>query len=313
MQGSGATAGSRRVVLALGVAVLGAVVLWLVVPDGEEPAGTGGPVEEFMHVHGLETPAWGGGAVYVSTHQGAFRVDGDSWQWVSETPHDLMGFAAHPMDEGTFYASGHPAADSDLPNPVGFMVSTDGGVSWEPRSLQGEVDFHAMAVHQADGEVVYGYDGRQGLLRSDDAGRTWEAVESTGLGEAGGVLGLAVGPDDAVLAGTEQGLLRSGDAGSTWETILEGPATTVRVEGRTGRIVAYAADGRGLVTSEDGGDSWEPSGLVLEDDAASHVAVSPDDPDEIWVGTFGEGLWRTVDGGRQWQQLAEDGRPTPPT
>lgn len=325
-----------RAAVALGVVAIAGAVGWAALflwqdggelsTDAAEPgedAGQpdGGSVEdglavkEFMHVHGLEIPAWADGDVLVSTHQGAFRIaeaSGD-WEWISDEPHDFMGFAAHPQEKGTLYSSGHPAPDSDLPNPIGFMVSTDGGSSWQPRALQGEVDFHALAVHPQDGEVIYGFDGRQGLLRSDDGGREWQQVASGDLQQAGGVVSLAGGLRgvDHVLAGTEVGLLTSSDGGRSWEPLpISGMVTAVAVDVDRQRILAYAAEAEGLLESTDGGESWRSLGLSLAPDAAGHVAVDPDDPDRIWVGTFEQALWRTTDGGQQWEQVAEGGMPT---
>jgi hypothetical protein len=307
--GRGQRGGTARAAIALGVVVLVALVLWLAFAGGNGGDEPGAAVEEVAHVHGLQIPGWGDGDVYVSTHQGAFRIREDDWSWVSEQPHDFMGFAAHPSDEGVLYSSGHPAPGSDLANPIGFMVSTDAGATWEPRSLQGEVDFHTMAVHPDDGDVVYGYDGRSGLLRTTDAGQTWDALPAPALAEAG-LMSLAVGAGDGVvLAGTESGLLRSDDSGGSWEVLIEAPVTAVRVDtSDPERILAYAAaEGQGVLMSEDGGETWQPVGLVLDEDAAGHVAVDPGDPDVIWAGTFGQSLWRTTDGGQNWEQLVADG------
>jgi hypothetical protein len=305
----GQRVGAGRAAIALSVVVLVGLILWLAFAGGSDEQEPGAAVEGVAHVHGLQIPAWGDGDVYVSTHEGAFRIREDDWSWISQQPHDFMGFAAHPSDEGVLYSSGHPAPGSDLPNPIGFMVSTDGGATWEPRSLQGEVDFHTMAVHPEDGDVVYGYDGRSGLLRTTDRGGTWEAVPAPALADAG-LMSLAVGAGDGVLlAGTEAGLLRSSDAGQSWEALIEAPVTAVRVDtSDPDRLVAYAAaEGQGVVVSEDGGETWRSMGLVLDDDAAGHVAVDPGDPDILWAGTFGESLWRTTDGGQSWQQLVAEG------
>lgn len=305
--------GGRPAAVAVGVAVLVALVVlavWLASSGGTDGDESGAAVEEVSHVHGLLVPAWGDGDAYVSTHDGAFRISEDDWSWVSQQPHDFMGFAAHPSDDGVLYSSGHPAPGSDLPNPIGFMVSTDAGATWEPRSLQGEVDFHVMAVHPEDGDAIYGYDGRSGLLLTTDAGRTWDALPAPDLEEAG-LISLAVGAGDGVLyAGTEAGLLHSRDAGRSWEPLLTGPVTAVHVDtSDPERLVAYeAVEDGGLALSEDGGASWQPLGLTIEEDAAGHVALDPTDPDVVWAGTFGQSIWRTADGGQSWEQLVEEGR-----
>jgi photosystem II stability/assembly factor-like uncharacterized protein len=294
-----------------------AVVLWLAfAPDmGTQTAGE--PVEGFLHLHGLDIAPWVPDEVYVSTHQGLIRIDSDgAWRYVSEEPHDFMGFAADPTEPDVLYSSGHPAPGSGLANPIGFMVSTDAGVAWTPRALQGQVDFHAMAVQPSDGQVVYGWDAAGGLQRSTDAGQNWRTVAAGLLEQAAGALSLAVDADDPdrVLAGTQVALLESRDGGTSWTPLLELSVTAVvTVADDPDRVVAYAATANdGLLESTDGGATWTPLGLVVTDDAGGHLAVHPTDPDTIYAGTFGEDLYRTLDGGGSWEKLAEAGQPGTP-
>jgi hypothetical protein len=305
----------RRLVLTSAVVVAVVVVAGLVWwTAGRQPGSQAGqPVERFMHVHGLAIAPWAPDAVYVATHEGLTRIDGDGeWRYVSEQPHDFMGFSANPTDDGLFYSSGHPAPGTGLENPVGFMVSLDGGATWSPRSLQGQVDFHAMAVAPSDGDVVYGWNGagRAGLYVSSDGGASWDTIGGGMLGQVGGALSLAVHPGNAdeVWAGTQGSLLVSRDAGRSWESVLPGAVTAVAFDpADPDRVVAYAADGDGLVESRDGGRTWTE--LVVDGDAAGNIAIHPDDPETLYVGTYGEGLRRTTDGGNSWDTLAQSGVP----
>ncbi|HUH07654.1 MAG TPA: hypothetical protein VML96_07595, partial [Egibacteraceae bacterium] len=307
----------RRARLAAAAAVAGVVViagLMLAARDGSgELAAEPRPVDRFAHIHGVEVPATDPETVYVSTHEGLIRIGADGqWRYVSADDHDFMGFRAHPSDAGVLYSSGHPAAGSGLRNPVGFMISRDGGATWEPIALEGAADFHAMAVQSGDGDVIYGWSG--GLHFSDDAGASWERMPAEALEQAGGALGLAVHPADAdeVLAATRAGLLRSRDGGRSFEPVLAGAAVTAVefVPGDADRLVAYVADPpRGLVRSEDGGQSWTELGWALDGDAAGHIAIHPQDPEDIYVATYGESLYRSRDGGRSFEPLAEAGVP----
>jgi hypothetical protein len=308
---------ARRKGLLAGLAALGLLLAgllwWLATGDSDsDVAATDSSVEQFMHVHGLAVPSWADGDVFLSTHQGLIRISGEDderWQFVSEEPHDFMGFAAHPHQEGTLYSSGHPAPGSGVGNPIGLMVSQDGGVTWEQRSLQGEVDFHTMAVSPADGDVLYGW-FREEFFVSRDAGHSWERTSAEALVRTGGVVSLAGHPDDPdeVWAGTPAGLLRSPDAGRTWEPVAGGQTTAVGLDPSDGdRVLAYAAEG--LKESRDSGQSWTALDLTLEDDAVGYIAVHPEDPEVIYVGTYGQGLLRSNDGGATWTELAVDGVP----
>ena len=309
---------TRRALVAAAVVVLaaglGALVWW---PAGGEPdAGQAGQsVEQFLHVHGLEITPWAPDEVYLATHQGLIRVDADGeWTSVSDQPHDFMGFSAHPSEEGVFYSSGHPAPGTRLRNPIGFMASTDGGVTWSTRSLEGAADFHAMTVAPSDGDVIYGWNGagQAGLYVSTDGGSSWDPITDGLLSEVGGALSLAVHPEDPdeVWAGTQAGLLATRDAGRTWEPRLSGGVTAVAFDPADAeRVLAYASGGGGLVESRDGGRTWTELGLVLDGDAAGHLAVHPEDADTLYVGTYGQGVLRTTDGGSSWETLAESGVP----
>jgi hypothetical protein len=277
------------------------------------------PVRQFTHIHGLEVPAWAGGDVFVSTHFGLIRINSKGqWFQVGDTPHDFMGFTAHPSEQGVLYSSGHPARGSGLPNPIGFMVSRDGGASWEPTALSGEADFHAMAVQHGNGDVIYGFNvaTNPGLYRSNDGGRSWQRIEAEALMRRGGAYALEIHPDDpeVLLAGTSGGLLYSADGGESWEVLaLEDAAVTAvsYVAGNPRHILVYGAHPEfGLMQSQDGGASWEPTGFVLEgNDAIGYIAVNAQRSSEIYLGSYGQNLYRTIDGGTNWQPLAVNGVP----
>jgi photosystem II stability/assembly factor-like uncharacterized protein len=314
-----APAGVGRLWWGAGAAVtlVAAVVVAWVAAGGDDQPVAGAPVEQFSHVHGMAIPAWQPQTVYVSTHEGLIHIDEQGWSYASGQSHDFMGFAAHPTRPDTLYTSGHPAPGAEIANPVGFMVSTDGGASWQVRSLEGEADFHALAVGAA-GNVIYGWDvtGQVGLFRSTDGGRTWAPLAVPAAFVAGGVFALAAHPEDPDLlwAATDAGLLHSRDGAASWETMLSGgPVTAVTTDpSDPERILAYAAlPGDGLLESHDGGQTWTPTGWRLEagDDAVGQLAIHPDDPRISYAATFGRDLLRSGDGGRTWQPVARAGTP----
>ncbi len=313
---SGLRAGRVRLA---GILILAGLAAWAAGTYVSElsRAGDPVPVERFSHIHGLEAPAWAGGDLFVSTHTGLVRVSADgAWFEVGDAKHDLMGFRAHPSEPGVLYGSGHPDLRSGLPNPLGVLRSADAGRSWEPLALAGQVDFHALAVQESDGDVLYGFNvvGSPGLLRSLDGGRTWESLPSGALLAAGGALALEVDPGDreVVFAGTQAGLLRSADGGRRWQAVaFEGVAVTALrfASGPGHRLYAYAVDpGAGLVVSQDGGGSWARLDLVLEGgDAVGHIAVHPFDAEVLFLGSYDMDVLVSRDGGASWELAAERG------
>lgn len=70
---------------------------------------------------------------------------------------------------------------------------------------------------------------------------------------------------------------------------------------RAHRLFAATGDAVACLTHGDG-DRWQVA-TALEGRAAQCVAVDPRDPDRVYVGTFDDGVHRTLDGGRTWQSV----------
>jgi len=278
------------------------------------------PVDELHHIHGLAVDPHDPSIVYIATHGGLVRlVEGQHWEHVGEGRSDLMGFTIHPSERGVMFVSGHPDHSSHLPNPIGVMVSRDGGQSWQPLALAGKVDLHAMTI-SADGQTLYGWNvaGSPGLYRISVRDSNWSLVDSKGLQD---VFSLAAHParSNTLLAGTREGLVISRDGGRTWVPMsdaLSGIAVTgVAFHPKDHRVLyAYAVrPDLGVIKTEDGGARWKSIGFFVgEKDAVNVFAISPHDPNTIYASTFGSDLYRSQDAGLRWEPLAKQGRPVKP-
>ena len=278
------------------------------------------PVDRLRHIHGLAVDPDDPTILYVATHGGLVRlVEGKRWEYVGDGRSDLMGFTLHPSERGVMYVSGHPDHSSHLPNPLGVMVSRDGGQSWQSLALAGKVDLHAMTMG-ADGHTLYGWNvtGSPGLYRISARDGTWARMDATGLRD---VFSLVAHPHrpDTLIAGTRGGLLVSRDGGRIWSPIskaLSGiPVTAVAYHPRDHQVVyAYAVrPDLGLIRSDDEGQHWKILDLFLgERDAANVFAISPHHPETIYLSTFASYLYYSKDGGERWQALAEEGKPVKP-
>ncbi len=200
------------------------------------------------------------GALLLGTHAGVVRVDPvtGTVSTTGESRDDFMGLSG---TGDVLFASGHPGAGSNLPNPVGLLWSTDGAQSWEPVSLTGEIDFHALA---ADGNRIAGAATTGELLYSENEGASWDslgAIETTGLAWFQGTLWLA-----------------DGSSLWTWKPGEEAPAQKV---GTPAVLLAAAPDGSrlwallrdGSVVATQDGQSWASVAEVSE---ASALAASAD-------------------------------------
>lgn len=217
-------------------------------PDAPAPSADGGHVTTVLladpieHAHGLVVP--GDGTVLVGTHTGVVTVGRDgSTARVGTVDDDLMGMTGVP-GTSRLISSGHPGPGSDMPDPLGLMSSSDGGLSWVSQSLAGEIDFHALAT---DGELIAGFDGVRGIRLSHDGGKTWTD------GAVIAAAALAMTPA-AMWATTEDGLQRSTDGGQTFSVVPDAPVLRILAAGADGSL--WGVDLEGYAWRSKDGSSW---------------------------------------------------------
>jgi len=198
---------------------------------------------ELDHLHGLHVDT--DGTVLAGTHSGllALAPSGNTTR-IGTSDDDLMGLTGVPGTD-TLFSSGHPGPSSGAPDPLGLARSSDGGVTWESRSLVGEVDFHALAT---DGAILVGFDTSSGLLVSADDGATWAP------GAAIDASALAVN-DSGVWAATPDGLLLSTDGARTFTPVPGAPPVGLIAAGRDGALWGIDDDGNAWRSRD--GRAWE--------------------------------------------------------
>jgi len=255
------------------------------------------PLDQLSHIHGIAVNPNDNTRLYVATHHGLYLASPDGTAVaVSASQDDLMGFSPHPTKPDTLYASGHPAGGGNL----GFITSTDGGKTWKQLSpgTRGPADFHAMAVSKADPKVIYGAYGR--LQVSRDGGHTWEPWERLAP-LPDGLIALAASATDVntLYAATRGGLLVSKDAGHSWQPAYpaQQPASLVAT-GNDGEIYAFIV-GIGLLKSKDG--HWTRLASDFGGRYLLHLAVDPQDSNELYAVTQDGQILASDNGGRHWR------------
>ena len=194
---------------------------------------------------------------------------------------------------GTLVASGHPEPGSALPEDLGLIVSKDGGATWEPVSLLGEADLHALDVR---GNLVVGQLAEEPrLLVSLDRGRSFRERTAPGV-----ALDADVDPSnpDRIVITTDQGVFVSPNGGDGWRQrdVLSGPAHLAWSRG--GSLFRIEAGGAVRV-SEDGGSTWRQRGNA----GGSPTTVTIDRRGRLYAALAGARIVRSSDGGRTFSTL----------
>jgi len=185
-----------------------------------------------------------------------------------------------------------------------------------------------------------------GLWKTTDAGSTWKPIFDDQEVSSIGSLAITPTNPDIVWVGTGEtfvirpahamgdGIYKSIDGGKTWKNM------GLEKTGRIGRVIVhptnpdivYAAalghtygkqQERGVYKTVDGGETWKRIFFIDENTGAAELAIDPKNPDRLLVAMWsiqintwglnsggpGGGVYRTTDGGENWEPLNTKGLP----
>ena len=205
-------------------------------------------------------------------------------------------------------------------NVSGTFRSTDVGASYVPVSgLPIGAGGPTSAFDPTDPSRIYVSDSFGGLLRvSIDGGLSFASLPASNDPRfVNGIQEISIDQYGSVYVNTAGGLFRTDDRGQTFRPLLN------NLRASSVDDLGFDADGRLLVAvthtktlfRQTNGLDFQPIGVTpaiqvnsFSNDAHS-VAASPRDASVILVATFGQGLFRTADGGHSWTNAAVTGSP----
>ena len=220
--------------------------------------------------------------------------------------HSIGSIAVAPSDPNVVWVgTGEAFIRSNVSIGNGVYRSTDGGKTWEHKGLDSSGRIGRIVVHPTNPDVAYAavlghaYSPQpdRGVFRTTDGGDTWEHVLT--VDENTGASDLVMDPNNPriLFAGMWQVMLR------TWTRESGGP-------------------GSGLHMTRDGGDTWtrlEGSDLPTLPVGKIAVCMTPENSNRIyalietgdgvpWHGQETESgeLWRSDDGGTEWQLVSHN-------
>ena len=242
------------------------------------------------------------GVPWLSTNTGLFRIPEGAGE-----PERVSGTLDTPEGSGELseqlvvhftgpdelLGSGHPAPEqSDLPDVLGLIRSTDAGRSWESVSELGRADFHII---DGEGERLVGaLFGIPQVLVSRDAGATWETRATPEP-----LVDLAVSPAEPErwVATTASGIFLSVDEGGTWRAI--DPKANVRLAWPEEDALYRVDPGGPVWVSADGGETWEERGSTGGEPRELTAASA----EELYAALLDGTVSRSADGGATWEHL----------
>ncbi len=251
--------------------------------------------------------------IFVATASGGiFRSDNQGEDWYpifDETASLSIGdMALAPSDERIMYVGtgeANAGGNSLAYDGLGVYRSDNQGATWEHLGLENAGSIGKVVVDHADPERVFvaamgslfANNSERGVFRSTDSGTNWEQVLS--VSDSTGAIDLAIHPNDGNIiyaafwerirrpdrrsyGGATSGIYRSSDGGDTWQELTQGLPTAASQKGRIG------------------------------------IAISPSSPNVLYAmyvnaETGGiEGIYRTENGGNNWQKINSNGIDSPP-
>lgn len=271
------------------------------------------------HIHGMGFSA-DGQQLFLPVHEGIVSYHHGIWEKPVGELHDYMGFAI--ADNG-FYASGHPAMDSELPNPLGWLRANGPGETIEHMSLLGKADFHLTAVgYRTHVQYVQAMEPNElmplaGLIYRSEDGKAWKPIALEGI--QGNLISISAHPDDANQLGvaTTEGFWVSADGGTTVQKVAAeltdtgqqatgiyySPAADLFLTMRnaTGQAELY----RWRLKDRDGVKQYTPPNIMQD---IIYMAQHPQQPDTIAFATADLDVYYTIDRGENWLKIIRKGQ-----
>jgi len=167
-----------------------------------------------------------------------------------------------------------------------------------------------LSISASDPDIMFIGTQGAGIFKSVNGGISWESVNTGLVNSATKVNDLAVHPanPDVVYAATAgDGIARTVNGGSSWVSInnnlLDGEINCVAIDPLDNDRLYAGTSSLGLRRSTSEGDLWEGTALPNNEPINCIEIVSSEVYGKIiYVGTDGDGLWRSTDE-VTWQQM----------
>jgi photosystem II stability/assembly factor-like uncharacterized protein len=180
----------------------------------------------------------------------------------------------------------------------GFMVSRNGGTSWEiavDAGLKGR-DIRYVAVDPADADLVY-VATDLGIYASQNAGGNW--VELPAPSQPASAYAVAVDPSNSsrlLVSIDRDGVYLSEDGGQTWKSSSAGmepnaSVSAIAFDPANSRVVYVSDLLSGVYRSQDSGATWTRINNGLKSRAIADIVISANG-NHLYAGSNDDGMYR---------------------
>jgi photosystem II stability/assembly factor-like uncharacterized protein len=243
------------------------------------------------------------------TLEGVFRSTDGGTHWERISPkdnveiHEVESLAVDPSDPNIIYAG-----TWHLP-----WKTEDGGKTWAiiKQGIIEDSDVFSIVVDPKQRSEVY-LSACSGIYKSDDGGAKFVKVQGI-PSTARRTRVLLQDPNqlDTVFAGTTEGLYRTFDAGKFWiqTTRPDVIVNDVYVDPANSKHVLLATDRRGVLVSDDGGDSFLQSNSGFSARQITAFSADAQHAATVYVGMVNDkdsgGVFVSHTGGLSWSHLSD--------
>jgi photosystem II stability/assembly factor-like uncharacterized protein len=243
------------------------------------------------------------------TITGVYRTEDSGLHWKQISPpgsaeiHEVQSIAIDPTDPDTIYAG-----TWHLP-----WKTTDGGRHWFniKKGIITDSDVFSILIDPQLPTVLYA-SACSGIYRSDNGGLLFRKVQGIPT-TARRTRSIKEDPQNrnVVYAGTTEGLYKTLNGGKSW-TRMTSPFVVINdiyIDPANPQRVLMATDESGILASNDGGKSFEPSNSGFSERIVSSVLVDHVHPHTLYAGvvngkSFG-GVFVSHDDGHTWTQQSK--------
>src|SRR5688572_8128490 len=245
--------------------------------------------------------------IYTSGHRGKlpggfFKTNDGGLNWKESK--ELRNEAIHAMTQAKDNAD-----MLFLGTTNGVWVSKNSGDDWEKISSETmPVNVNSMAIDPRRNSTIYAGTWWR-PYKSTDSGKSWRLIKN-GMIDDSDVFAVTIDPRNAehIIASACSGIYESFSAGESWRKIQGIPAQSRRtrdiLQHPTLPGTVYAATTEGFWMTTNGGRSW--SMTTQRNLEINSIAVHPEEPNRIFIGTNNYGVMVSYDGGRNFAPTNEN-------